>query len=119
MKPEFPNASESVKRLNPHLFAVGAVETRQSEQAAPLVSRPQGQQAGKTSVGYRVCLVAHLKRPMDGHDNLRASLKPLVDAIAATLGIDDGDKRIEWDYHQIKDRTEGVAVKITETKGEA
>ena len=34
-------------------------------------------------------------------DNLATSFKPLQDAIANTLELDDGDSRIEWQYRQI------------------
>ncbi len=39
---------------------------------------------------------------MDEHDNLKASLKPLVDAISASLGLEDKDDRIVWQYGQTK-----------------
>ena len=54
-----------------------------------------------------VTLLAMLRREFDEHDNLRASLKPLVDAIAGTLGVPDNDKRVRWQYAQA--RTAGAA----------
>ena len=52
-------------------------------------------------------MLALLRREFDEHDNLRASLKPLVDAIAGTLGVPDNDKRVRWQYAQA--RTAGAA----------
>ena len=53
-----------------------------------------------------VTMIAMLRREFDAHDNLRASLKPLVDAIAASLGIPDNDRRVRWQYGQ--QRTDGA-----------
>lgn len=39
-------------------------------------------------------------KPLDAHDNLRASLKAPVDQVAAWLGRDDADPSIAWDYGQ-------------------
>ena len=47
----------------------------------------------------------------DGHDNLSAACKQLVDAIAASLGIEDKDPRVRWEYSQAETQgTEGVIV---------
>lgn len=52
---------------------------------------------------------------MDEHDNLKASLKPLVDAIAASLGLEDKDGRIVWQYGQTTTRGKpGVTVTVEE-----
>ena len=51
-------------------------------------------------MALEVQLTAWLNRAFDGHDNLRASLKPVVDEIAALLGLDDGDPRVRWCYAQ-------------------
>lgn len=46
-------------------------------------------------------------------DNLAGGLKYLRDAIAESLGLDDADRFIVWEYHQVETRgAEGVAVKI-------
>jgi hypothetical protein len=47
-------------------------------------------------------------------DNLATSFKPLQDAIANTLELDDGDSRIEWQYRQIErgKAESGTIVKI-------
>jgi hypothetical protein len=52
----------------------------------------------------------------DDHDNLRSSLKPLVDAIAATLGLPDKDPRLRWEYSQAGTDGEPGVVVTVETK---
>lgn len=37
---------------------------------------------------------------LDAHDNLRTSLKGIVDQVAKELAIDDGDPKLEWKYEQ-------------------
>lgn len=49
-------------------------------------------------------------RLLDSHDNLRASCKFLVDAIAAWLSIDDG--KLAWTYTQEKSERYGVVVTL-------
>ena len=53
---------------------------------------------------------------LDEHDNLRGSLKAVVDQIAEQYGIADKDKRIDWQYAQEKAPrgTHGVRVRIEE-----
>lgn len=92
--------------------AVRPVETSVVERSAPLVKKAQGQQGGKGSVAVVVSLIACVRKEHD-FDNICGGCKPIVDAIAETLGIDDGDKRIKFEYGQIctKGQT-GVMVKI-------
>lgn len=46
-------------------------------------------------------------------DNLAGGgLKSLRDAIAASLGLDDSDKFIIWEYGQFYSNREGVLVRI-------
>ena len=59
-----------------------------------------------------VSLIALRRRPLDP-DNNAASFKALQDAIAQTLGLDDGDKRFAWQYQQMHTfGREGVLVRI-------
>lgn len=48
-----------------------------------------------------VAIVAATHRRLDG-DNLAAGYKPLRDAIAAWLGVDDTDDVVEWSYGQVR-----------------
>jgi hypothetical protein len=59
-----------------------------------------------------VSFVCFRSRPCDD-DNLHFGCKWLRDAIAQSLGIDDGDKRFRWQYGQLQTNgPEGVAVMI-------
>lgn len=113
MKDEFPNASESFKRLNPHLFAVRPVETNLPEPApSPALDRRRAKhQTGEGSLAVRVVFIVACKRRLDD-DNLQGACKPLRDAVAASLGIDDGSKRLTFEYHQIHSTDEGVIVQV-------
>lgn len=59
-------------------------------------------------------LLAMLRREFDEHDNLRASLKPLVDAIAGSLGVPDNDRRVRWQYAQARTAGEPMVVVLME-----
>lgn len=59
-----------------------------------------------------ISLIALRRRPLDP-DNNAASFKHLQDAIAATIGLDDGDPRLVWQYQQMHTYgSEGVIVRI-------
>lgn len=73
--------------------------------------KPNGE-ASAQSLGFRVVFTLHTQRTWDD-DNLVFAFKSARDAVAKTIGLDDNDPRIEWRYHQIIDRHQGVAVKIT------
>lgn len=105
------NPSESFKRRNPHLYGVRPVQAK----IAQPDQRGEGQnpelEESPHRLAYRVSLVVLSRRAMDAHDNLPASCKQIVDAIAESLGLDD--KVIEWEYGQSKTSgQQGVVVKI-------
>ena len=59
-----------------------------------------------------VSLVGHRRRKLDD-DNFVGACKHLRDAIAASLGLDDGDPRLRWEYGQHETHgVEGVSVTI-------
>lgn len=69
-------------------------------------------QGGAGRVGVRVSLMAERRRLLDKDNNV-ASFKPLQDAIAKTLAIDDGAAAIDWEYGQKQTNgAEGVIVKV-------
>jgi hypothetical protein len=49
---------------------------------------------------------------LDAHDGLPASCKPVVDAIAEALGIDDRDTRVTWRFAQRRGRAYGCEIRI-------
>lgn len=113
------HVSESVRRLNPHLYTnggvLGGLETKKPKPnpSPSLARQPLKFKSGKEGVGVCITLCSHRRRLLDSHDNLRSSTKPLVDAIAKTIGLDDADPRIKWQYHQLETKgREGVVVTI-------
>lgn len=111
--------SESTKRRNPHLYSLGGLDSKrpQSDAVQALVGRVQKPASGPQGVALRITCIAFRKRLLDQHDAVAYSFKPLTDAIAFTLGLDDADKRLQWEYHQIltTGRT-GVIVMVQETR---
>ena len=106
------NPSESVRRLNPELFGVGglrATKPQPSGQRAPAPAHaPQARSPGRVVI----CLVGLRRVTMDD-DNFVGGCKWLRDAIAASLGVDDGDKRLHWEYGQVQTSgQQGVIVMI-------
>lgn len=102
--------SDAVRRLNPDIFGpvVDRLDSGQhSKPARALVGKAPAQRRSRTrsQAGPEICirLVAYLVRRMDD-DNLAHAFKPLRDAIAAELGIDDGDSRMRWEYGQLETR---------------
>lgn len=114
LKRLFPNASRSTIAANSG--SVGPVEAHRAERPTvqalvPRVQKPAGRPA---SVGVRIVLTQYRRRLLDGHDAVAYSCKPLTDAIAESLGVDDADPRLHWSYHQLKtDGHEGVVVLIS------
>lgn len=61
-------------------------------------------------------LVRLAPRELDS-DNLASAFKAVRDGIADYLGIDDGDKRLHWEYTQEKlSKTRSMRVQITYDK---
>lgn len=111
---KFPNASESFKKANPHLFGVRAIQTEITKPDQGCEGQDRKLEAGAQRLAFCVSLVVLSRRNMDAHDNLPFSCKPLVDAIAKSLGRDDAE--IEWEYEQARTRgQQGVMVKIEAT----
>ena len=109
--------SESCRKLNPHLFGVGAVAGAQRERdpGQALDDKPPVQGGSQNRMAVRVSLIALRRRLLDG-DNLQGGFKPLRDAVASSLGLDDADNVIAWEYHQMKcEGQEGAIVKIEVT----
>jgi len=112
--------SEATKRRNPHLFNPGGLEAGQPEPtpAKALVRNHPKQERRKDGLAVCISLTAIRRRLLDDDNNV-GSFKPLRDAIAETIGIDDGSDRIQWRYFQQQTTgRECVAVLITLTKSQ-
>jgi len=93
---------------------MAGMEANQSKSAiAPrLAGRIPKQPKRKAGVELVVTLVACMRRELDS-DNLQGACKPARDAIAVSLGLDDGDPRIRWNYAQVVSiGGEGIIVKM-------
>ena len=137
-----PRGSKSFQKLNPHIFggvsasgdaAVGL--HRASPHSSPIYEtiNPVGRlvpakpkpdplpaleqkpEARYNRVGHVVVVVTLLRfgRNCLDSDNLAFAFKGLRDAVSKSLGIDDGDRRVRWQYGQVETRGKtGCVVKI-------
>lgn len=109
------NVSKSTIARNPHLYpAVGGLPAQQPERSPkPALDSPhQKRKKGKGCVEVIVTIIAFCRREADDDNNI-ASLKGIRDAISESIGIDDGDGRIKFQYSQSETRGKvGIAVKI-------
>lgn len=111
-----PKLREKINELdrqqNPNGVRPLASRLGQQAPVCPLDKGIQKRQKGKGGVEIVVSLIACRRRELDDDGNVAAA-KPLRDAISETLGLDDGDKRIRFEYGQIETRSSfGVIVKI-------
>lgn len=118
---DFPHASEAFKKRNPHLFpGAGVARLPYTEREhLPLQALDEGKKAqprSKTGVVRIVVTIISFRRREVDLDNVIAGAKPLRDAIAKSLDLDDGDKRLIWEYGLVTTRgTTGTQVIISRT----
>lgn len=85
---------------------VGGLVPAQREPSTKPALDKKPQESQGSAPGFRVCItLISLRHRLLDDDNLVAGCKPLRDAIARRLGIDDADPRIAFKYGQ--HRTEG------------
>jgi len=92
-----------------------AVETKKPKPpvAQTLECGERQRQIRKGKLVVVIDLIAARHRLLDCDNNV-GSFKPLRDAIAESIGIDDGDSRIKWSYGQIQTQgEEGVIVRVS------
>lgn len=93
--PSLGNASSSSSRM-----AQSSLKKKQRE----TVARDLGYLLKRPALPVVVFVERISKCGLDAHDNLRHSLKAVVDGIADWLGINDRDRRVFWDYGQVTGR---------------
>jgi len=113
VKPDFQNASDTFKRLNPHLFAdqnsgIHAMQQKPDERL-PLVNAPQGEETRwhDAAVSFEITFIIYSARPCDwdGWD-----IKYLQDwLVKARIIPDDG-----WKTLSGRVRTQKVATEAEE-----
>ena len=111
------NPSASFKRLNPALYGpdLGGMggQVRECDSTAALVRHQPRQPDRKGSVAVVISLIAFRHRVCDSDNSGMGGCKALRDAIAQTLGCDDGSERLRWQYAQCHTSgAEGTLVKI-------
>jgi len=56
-------------------------------------------------------------RKLDG-DNLQRAFKAVRDAVAASVGLDDGDARYAWTYEQQTGQAYGIRIRLEAARGD-
>jgi hypothetical protein len=98
LKAKFPNATEDFIALNSAAPVGGLVASQlQHNPRPPLGHVAKKQKSGKRGLVAVVTIVKCGPGCADD-DNIGTGAKPLRDAIATSLGVDDGDKRLRWQY---------------------
>jgi hypothetical protein len=89
-----------------------AADSPQPALPCPLVRRVQKCQKGRGGLEILVTLIACRRRFHDDDSNV-IEFKALRDAIAESLGLDDADRRIRFEYGQTETRgRQGVIIRI-------
>ena len=115
LKSKFPNASPTFIKLN---SAVGSVCPDQREPGPKPALEPHlsRKPKGKGRVAVRCSIIVCCHKLYDDDNSISGGTKALRDAIAESVGLDDGDKRIRWHYGQLQTSGEqGVIVRIERT----
>ena len=111
------DCNEQLKRRIQAQLNADSIRPHEAQTVKPttpkaLVRREPIRKGNKSGVVVCVDLIAARRRACDDDGNV-AALKWLRDAIAESLGIDDGDSRIKFNCHQILTQgDEGVIVRI-------
>src|SRR6187397_438108 len=100
-----------IREANPDLGAVATQKHKPTPRPTLVQDAARGQ-SRESSLGVVVSIVAVRNARCD-EDNSRNGYKPLQDAIARTLNIDDGSERIRFEYGQMQTQgPEGTIVRI-------
>lgn len=111
-----PLRTVSVSNLREH-WSQKAKRVKAERHAVALLLRPLLRDEPTGSwVPCTVTLVRIAPRELDS-DNLARSQKATRDQVAAELGVDDRDPRVDWRYAQRRGRAREYAVEITIDRG--
>ena len=103
-----------VESPNKKLYRHWRKNHRQAKHEHRIVALVLRSELGRAKVapsGQHVLLKRIGPRKLDD-DNLRGALKAVRDEVAAFLGVDDGDARVQWEYAQGKGEPRQYAVII-------
>ena len=114
--------SAATRKRNPQLYGPVQAANPALDSMATKIHQPTARPAleqnlsrGQSSPCRLECVVEiiALRNAVCDADNSRNGYKPLQDAIAASLYIDDGSERIRWEYGQCHTAgPEGTIVRI-------
>lgn len=109
----FPNATPSTLRANGYSVDPVAPNVRERGPDQPLVKSPRPQRRRKGRVEVICSIVRCGPGCLDSDNTTSGGNKALRDAIAESLGYDDGDARIRFQYGQCETLGEtGCIVRI-------
>ena len=94
--------SNALQRLNPDLFRVAGRVDAAKREPNPVTALGQDAPAKQASCCRVVVRIVSFTRRAQDSDNHQAGCKHLRDTISRTLGIDDGDERIRFEYAQVE-----------------
>lgn len=98
LKKLFPNASQSTIARNSPIPGRLQDPERKPASLPSLVKGPRIRRSGKNRVAIVISIIS-LRRRFADEDNVGpAGAKTLRDCIARTIGVDDGDPGIKWEY---------------------
>lgn len=88
-------------KRNENLPIMGGLSPAQPEQnpVRALEHRPEARPERKSRLAVVITFIRCGIKELDG-DNLQAAFKGMRDAVARSLGVDDRDRRIRWQYQQ-------------------
>jgi hypothetical protein len=94
-------------------WGTSAEHSKKHRQAAHLVCKGRGALLRSWLKGGLVVRVVRVApRALDGHDNLGAALKPIIDGVADALGVADNDERVHFVPDAIRGGVREHAVKL-------
>lgn len=91
------DAQGNLSKRNP-VGGVDRIEPKPDPVSA-LDQKPVARKSRARGVVICVTIISLRKRQLDS-DNCVSAQKQLRDAIAKSIGLDDGDKRFRWEYEQ-------------------
>lgn len=111
----FPRASAAFLAANADLGALPAARP-EPDPIPALDQGPKARRSRQRRLAVVVTLVSFRRGRLDP-DSLAASTKAIQDAVAASLGVDDGDPRLRWQYEQVRTEGRTGVLVIVEIKG--
>lgn len=111
---DLPVVTRNRKSEHAHWSKTGGMTRRQRDDTTMMLRALWGTPPAWPTYRVSITRVAPSPRPLDD-DNIRFAASGVRDAIAAYLGVDDGDARYAWVYGQEKSvgRLYGVRIVVT------